>query len=219
MAAGIIIAASRLASGSTSNPGDPRASVLELEWRTPTGYERCAAVVTARRPTGLLATTAGHCAKTAFSVARFFDGYTLYGSAIQVAASSETYDAAALIVTVNAARVRSTPIAVPVRSPPALGTPLTIVGHPVAAIRGPNDGRWTVSYGRMGETVPNSETGALEYEVYCPRCGAGDSGSGVFDGEGRFVGMVYGVTAVENAAGGRLPDGLYANVIPAAVLR
>jgi hypothetical protein len=55
--------------------------------------------------------------------------------------------------------------------------------------------------------------------VYCSRCGPGDSGSGVFDPEGRLIGIVYGVTEIENVAGGRLPDGLYADVIPIAALR
>jgi hypothetical protein len=32
-----------------------------VEWRTPTGYERCAAVITKRRATGVEAWTAGHC--------------------------------------------------------------------------------------------------------------------------------------------------------------
>ena len=220
MAAGIVIAVNKPASGSTSNSlSDPRASVLDIEWRTLTGYERCAAVVTARRPNGLEAKTAGHCANSAFSVGRFFDGYTVYGSAIRVVRRSDTVDSATLFVSVGAARAGRTPIAVPARRPPALGTTVTIVGHPVAALRAVNRGLWTVTYGRMGEQVANSETGALEYEVSCSRCGPGDSGSGMFDGEGRFVGLVYGVTEIENVAGGRLPDGLYANVIPVAALR
>jgi hypothetical protein len=110
-------------------------------------------------------------------------------------------------------------VAVPAPRAPALGSTVTIVGHPVSALRAPNAGRWTVTYGRMGETVANSETGAPEYEVYCSRCGPGDSGSGLFDGEGRLVGLVYGVTEIQYAAGGRLPDGLYANAIPVAALR
>jgi len=176
-------------------------------------------VVTARRPHGLEAKTAGHCANNAFSVGRFFDGYTLYGGAVRVVRKSDTVDAATLFVTVDDARAKATPVAAPARAVPALGTTLTIVGHPVAALRAPHQGRWTVTYARMGETVQNSETGALEYEIYCSRCGPGDSGSGVFDGEGRLVGLVYGVTAIENVANGRLPAGLYANVIPVAALR
>jgi len=193
--------------------------VLDIEWRTPTGYERCAAIVTARRSTTLIAATAGHCANSAFSVVRFFDGHVLYGSAVRVLRQSDTADAATLAVTADAARVASTPPALPARVVPPLGSTVTIVGHPVSALLAPAQGRWTVTVGRMGETEPNQETGALEYEVYCPRCGPGDSGSGVFDGEGRLVGMVYGVTEIENVAGGRLPDGLYADVIPAAALR
>jgi hypothetical protein len=76
-----------------------------------------------------------------------------------------------------------------------------------------------VTYGRMGETEPDQQTGALEYEVYCGRCGPGDSGSGVFDAAGHLLGLVYGVTEIDNVAGGRLPDGLYADVIPATALR
>jgi hypothetical protein len=193
--------------------------VLDIEWRTTTGYERCAAIVTAHRLGGLEAKTAGHCAQSAFSVVRFFDGHALYGSAVRVTHVSDTVDEATLFVTLDSARVRSTPIAVPARFVPPLGSTLTIVGHPVAALAAENQGRWTVTYGRMGETVPNSETGALEYEVYCSRCGPGDSGSGVFDGDGHLVGMVYGVTEISNVAGGRLPDGLYADVIPTAALR
>jgi hypothetical protein len=41
---------------------DPRAAVVELEWLTPGGYDRCAGVVTARRPRGVVAWTAGQCA-------------------------------------------------------------------------------------------------------------------------------------------------------------
>ena len=53
--------------------------------------------------------------------------------------------------------------------------------------------------------------------MYCSRCGPGDSGSGVFNGEGRLVGIVYGVTEIMNVPGG-MPDGLYADVIPVAAL-
>jgi hypothetical protein len=41
----------------------------------------------------------------------------------------------------------------------------------------------------------------------------------VFDAEGRLVGIVYGVTGISGIAGGRMPDGLYADVIPVAALR
>jgi Trypsin-like peptidase domain len=198
---------------------DPRASVLEIEWRTPTGYERCAAVVTARRAQAIVANTAGHCATQPFTVVRFFDGHMVYGSAVRVTSVSESADAATLLITLDPVRARTTPVAVPSRSVPVMGSTLTIVGHPVSALRGPNEGRWTVTYGRMGETAANPETNATQYEVYCSRCGPGDSGSGVFDGEGRLVGIVFGVTQIENVAGGRLPDGLYADVIPVAALR
>jgi hypothetical protein len=198
--------------------GDLRPSIVDVEWRTSTGYERCAAVITARRPQGLEAWTAGHCATQPFSIARFFDGHQVYGSAVRVLARSETADAALLLITVDGARAQSTPTAVRARTVPRLGTTLTIIGHPVSALRGPSEGRWTTTYGRMGETEPDQQTGALEYEVYCSRCGPGDSGSGVFDSEGRLVGIVYGVTQIENVAGGRLPDGVYADVIPVATL-
>jgi hypothetical protein len=198
--------------------GDLRPSVVDVEWRTPTGYERCAAVIIARRPQGLEAWTAGHCAMQPFSIARFFDGQQVYGSAVHVLARSETADAALLLITVDGSRAQKTPTAMRARTVPPLGTTLTIIGHPVSALRGPGEGRWTTTYGRMGETEPDQRTGALEYEVYCSRCGPGDSGSGVFDGEGRLVGIVYGVTQIENVAGGRLPDGVYADVIPVATL-
>jgi hypothetical protein len=217
-AAAIAIAALGPVSGAVS-PGELRAAILDIEWRTPTGYERCAAVITARRPHGLEAKTAGHCANVGFSAGRFFDGYTVYGGAIRVVSRSENADAATLFVNVDDARVQRTPIALPARAAPALGTTLTVIGHPVAALRAPNEGRWTVTYARMGETVQNGETGAREYEIYCSRCGPGDSGSGVFDGEGRLVGIVYGITEIDNVANGRLPDGTYANVIPVAQLR
>ena len=198
--------------------GDLRPSVIDVEWRTPTGYERCAAVITARRATGVEAWTAGHCATQPFSLARFFDGYLVSGSAVRVLSRSETVDAALLEITVDAVRTRNMPPAFPTRTAPKMGTTLTIIGHPVSALRGINEGRWTTTYGRMGETVPDQATGALEYEVYCNRCGPGDSGSGVFDAAGHLIGIVYGVTEIENVAGGRLPDGLYADVIPAAAL-
>jgi hypothetical protein len=220
MAAGITIAVSSPAFGSTSRPvipSDPRASVLEIEGRTPTGYERCAAVVTARRPQAVEAVTAGHCAVHAFSVVRFFAGPVLPGSAARVVRTADAVDAASLSVTLDPALARATPVSVPSRAVPAIGAVLQIVGHPVSALAGPNAGRWTVTFGRMGE-VARSDLGALQYEVYCPRCGPGDSGSGAFDGEGRLVGIVYGVTEITNVADGRLPDGLYADVIPVAAL-
>jgi hypothetical protein len=221
MAAGSIIAVNRPASSSTSNPeipNDPRASVLEIEWRTPTGYERCAAVVTARRPQGLEAVTAGHCAAHAFSRVRFFDGHTLYGSATRVLRISGSVDAATLFVRVDPALARATAVSVPADAVPAIGATVTIVGHPVSALAGPREGRWTVTSGLMG-AVDQSDLGAPQYEVYCTGCGPGNSGSGVFDGEGRLVGIVYGVTEISNVAGGRLPDGQYADVVPVTALR
>jgi hypothetical protein len=199
--------------------GDLRPSVVDVEWQTASGYERCAAVITARRPQGLEAWTAGHCAERPYSVVRFFDGYTMYGSNVRVLARSETVDAALLLLRVDAAHARAYAPVVRARTVPALGASLTIIGHPVSGLRGPNEGRWTTTYGRMGETEPDQQTGALEYEVYCGHCGPGDSGSGVFDAAGRLLGLVYGVTEIQNPGGGRLPDGLYADVIPAASLR
>ena len=198
---------------------DLRPSVVEVEWNTPAGYERCAAIITARRPQGLEAWTAGHCAEQPYSIVRFFDGYTMYGSRVRVLARSETVDAARLLLTVDAGRARDAQPATRARTVPPLGSTVTIIGHPVSALRAPNQGRWTITYGRMGETEPNQQTGALEYEVYCGRCGPGDSGSGVFDANGHLLGLVYGVTEIDNVAGGRLPDGLYADVIPAGALR
>jgi hypothetical protein len=198
---------------------DPRATVVELEWVHPGGYERCAGVVTARRPAGLVVWTADHCARQPFSVARFFDGPAVRGSAVRVIARSGLADAAAVLIPLPAARARAVAVAVPSRVTPPLGSTLTVVGHPVSALLGPDQGRWTITYARMGETVPNQQSGAPEYEIFCSRCGPGDSGSGVFDDDGGFVGIVYGVTDIANAAGGRLPDGRYALVVPAGGLR
>jgi hypothetical protein len=194
--------------------GDVRPSVLEIEWHTANGYERCAAVVTARRPEALEAWTAGHCAEHPISAVRFFDGYAMYGTAVHVVTQSESADAALLEVPVDAARARTTPLAVKARGVPSMGSTLTVIGHPVAALRAANEGRWTTTSARMGQTGPSAETGAIEYAIYCSRCGPGDSGSGVFDANGGLVGIVYGITAMENVAGGRLPDGTYADVIP-----
>ncbi len=55
------------------------------------------------------------------------------------------------------------------RTVPALGTALTVIGHPVSAIRGPNQGRWTVTYARMGEISRDEESGAVQYDIYCTR--------------------------------------------------
>lgn len=198
---------------------DLRPFVVEVEWHTPTGFDRCAAVVTARRPQGLEAWTAGHCALAPLTAVRFFDGHAIYGNGVRVLERSASVDAALLLLPVDVARARATPVAVRARTAPALGSTLTVVGHPVSAVNGPNQGRWTIAYARMGETEPDQQTGALEYEVYCPRCGPGDSGSGVFDAQGGLVGIVYGVTEMQNVAGGRLPDGRYADVIPAGSLR
>jgi hypothetical protein len=41
----------------------------------------------------------------------------------------------------------------------------------------------------------------------------------VFDPAGHLIGIVYGVTEIQNVAGGRLPDGLYADVVPVGALR
>ena len=161
--------------------------------------------------------TAGHCAQQPFSVVRFFDGHALYGAAARVLRIADAVDAAALSVTVDPALARATPVSELTRAVPAIGSVLQIVGHPVAALAGPNAGRWTVTFGRMGE-IARSDLGALQFEVYCPRCGPGDSGSGVFDGEGHLVGIVYGVTEITSVADGRLPDGNYADVIPVAAL-
>jgi hypothetical protein len=198
---------------------DPRAAVVELEWLNPGGYERCAGVVTARRPAGAIAWTAAHCAAAPFSIVRFFDGPAVRGSAVRVLARSDIADAAALLIPLSPGAAQHVAVAVVGRTAPPLGAVLTVVGHPVSALLGPDQGRWTVTYARMGETVPNQQSGAPEYEIYCTRCGPGDSGSGVFDAGGGLVGIVYGVTDIANAAGGRLPDGRYALVVPAAGLR
>ncbi|HEV8021361.1 MAG TPA: serine protease [Candidatus Lustribacter sp.] len=198
---------------------DLRPSVVEVEWKTDTGFERCAAVVTARRAQGLEAWTARHCTEHPFSVVRFFGGYLIYGSNVRVLERSETDDVAKLFLPVPNYITLGTPPIAPARTPPPMGTTVTIIGHPVSALNGPLQGRWTITYGRMGETEPDPGTGAMQYEIYCARCGPGDSGSGVFDAAGHLIGIVYGVTEIENVAGGRLPDGLYADVVPAGALR
>ena len=200
--------------------GDLRPSVIELEWRTPAGgYGRCAGVIIARRAQALEAWTAGHCATHPLSIVRFFDGHEIYGSTVRVLLISDAIDAALLLLPVDAARARSAQLAVRSSKAPPIGSTLTVIGHPVSALRGPNQGRWTTTYARMGETAADPQTGAVQYDIYCSRCGPGDSGSGVFDGDGRFVGIVYGVTEIANVAGGRLPDGRYAQVVPVAALR
>jgi hypothetical protein len=216
--AGVALVLGLLAVAPAAGQPDPRASVIELEWPTPAGYERCAGVVTARRARAAIAWTAGHCANVPFSVVRFFAGPAVRGSTVRVVARSAFADAAALLVPLSAARANALSLAVASRTAPRLGSPLTVIGHPVSALRGPGQGRWTVTYARMGETVPNPQSGALEYEILCGRCGPGDSGSGVFDDGGGLVGILYGVTDIANVAGGRLPDGRYALVVPAAGL-
>jgi hypothetical protein len=200
--------------------GDLRPSVVELEWRTADGVlERCAGVISARRAQGLEVWTAGHCANHPLSLVRFFDQHEIFGSSVRVLMISDAIDAALLLLPVDPARARDTQIAVRSQKVPAIGTTLTVIGHPVSALRAPDQGRWTTTYARMGQIAADPETGAIQYDIYCSRCGPGDSGSGVFDGDGRLVGIVYGVTEIENVAGGRLPDGLYAQVVPVASLR
>lgn len=199
--------------------GDPRAPIVELEWPTATGYDRCAAIAIGRRKNGVLAWTAAHCTGNPLALARFFDGWTVSGEAVRVVSRSASSDAALLFIPLDPAHLRSRVLAVPNPKAPPLGAPLTIVGHPVAALRAPAEGRWTITYGRMGETGANDDSGAPEYFVSCTRCGPGDSGGGVFDADGRVIGMIFGVTEIENAANGRLPDGLYADVVPIDTLR
>lgn len=211
-------AAVALASAVASAQPDPRAAVIELEWPTATGYERCAGVATGRSTRGVIAWTAAHCVALPLTLVRFFDGRTLHGAAVRVLARSTTADAAELLLPLGAAHTAAFPLAIAGAAPP-LGSTLEVVGHPVSALRAPEAGRWTVTYARMGEAVPNPSTGALEYEIFCSRCSPGNSGSGVFDGLGRLVGIVYGVTDIAGAGGGRLPDGRYALVVPARALR
>ncbi len=199
--------------------GDLRPSVVDIEWRTPTGIERCAAVITARRPDALEAWTAGHCTDEPLAVVRFFNGYQVYGSNVRILARSDAFDAAHLLIPVAPLEAQTTVTAVRARTAPPLGTMLTVIGHPVSGVRGTNQGLWTVTYARMGETAADEATGAPEYEIYCPQCGPGNSGSGVFDSAGHLVGIVYGVTEIQNVAGGRLPDGQYADVVPVQDLR
>lgn len=208
-----------LAATSARAQGDLRPSVVELESRTATGYERCAGVITARRLQGLEVWTAGHCANHPLSLVRFFDGHEIYGSTVRLLLISDAIDAAELFLPVDAARVRNASLAVRSRKVPPMGSPLTVIGHPVSALRGPDEGRWTTTYARMGEIYSNEESGAIQYEIYCNLCGPGNSGSGVFDADGGLVGIVYGVTQLTNVAGGRLPDGQYADVVPVAALR
>ncbi len=204
---------------SASGAGDMRASILDIEWLTPTGYERCAAVVTQRKGNGIYAWTASHCAQRPFSRARFFGGYEASGSVVQVLYRSAFADAAEIYLNVDPHVAALTPPAIPGRGLPPMGATVSIIGHPVSALRAPNEGRWTVTFGRMGESGQSPDTGTPQFEVYCERCGPGDSGSGVFAADGKLIGIVYGVTEIENVAGGRLPDGRYADVIPVNALR
>lgn len=219
MRLGATLVLALLTATSVRAQGDLRPSVVDVEWRTATGFERCAAVITARRAGGAEAWTAGHCAQQPFSVVRFFNGYEIYGSSVRVLERSGQFDAARLLLPLDPARLRAVTPVVKASAPPPLGTTLTVIGHPVSALRGPATGLWTTTYARMGETAADQATGAPEYEIYCPLCGPGNSGSGVFDPAGHLIGIVYGVTEIENVAGGRLPDGLYADVVPAAALR
>lgn len=196
--------------------GDVRASILALEWRIPSGYERCAAIVARRDARWLWAWTANHCLAP-YADVRFFLGLPLRGSAIELVRRSEGVDAALLRMPVAGITSAVVPAPTAASSPP-LGTVVTIVGHPVEAAASSMQGRWSVQYGRLAPSWHNPQTGADEAQVYCPTCGPGDSGAGVFDPRGRLIGMLYGVTMVQNVAGGRLPDGLYADVIPVGQL-
>jgi trypsin-like peptidase len=200
--------------------GDLRPSIVDLEWRTPDGVlERCAGVISARQAQAVEVWTAGHCANHPLSLVRFYDGHEIYGSTVRVLLISDAIDAALLLAPVDPARARAAQLAVRSQKVPPIGATLTVIGHPVSAVRAPNQGLWTTTYARMGQTAADPETGAIQYDIYCSQCGPGDSGGGVFDGDGRLVGIVYGVTEIENVAGGRLPDGLYAQVVPVASLR
>jgi len=212
-----VLAALACAAGAAA-AADPRAAVIELEWPAANGYERCAGVATSRDARGITAWTAAHCTLAPLSIVRFFDGTALRGAAVRVIARAPSADAAAVLLPLGRARAAAFPLAVAGAAPP-LGSIVSVIGHPVSALLAPAAGRWTVTYARMGETVPNPATGALEYEIFCGRCGPGNSGSGVFDADGRFIGIVYGVTDISGVAGGRLPDGRYALVVPAAGLR
>jgi hypothetical protein len=192
---------------------DLRTSVLELEWDTATGYDRCAATVVGRHAGTLIALTAAHCTVAGFSRVRFFDGAVVPGSAVRVISRSGSSDLAEIAVRASARAMRDTPSARTAARAPDIGDILAIVGHPVSALRGPNAGRWTTFDGRMAQVTRNPN-GALQFEIYCPLCGPGNSGSGVFDGDGRLVGIVYGVTPISGMPG--QPDGLYADTVPAA---
>ena len=195
---------------------DLRASILALEWRIPSGYERCAAIVARRDARWLWAWTANHCLAP-YADVRFFLGLSLRGHAVELVRRSDAVDAALLRMPV--AGIASVVVPTP-NAPPSLplGTLVTIVGHPVEAAASSARGRWSVQHGRLAPSWNNPQTGADEVQVYCPTCGPGDSGAGVFDPRGRLIGMLYGVTMVQNVAGGRLPDGLYADVIPVGQL-
>jgi hypothetical protein len=191
-------------------------AILSVEWRIPNGYERCAAIVAQRDSRWLWAWTANHCVAD-YSAVRFFDGHVVRGGAVQVVWRSGTIDAA--LLRLPAAGIPRA--VVPIKraaTVPALGSIVAIVGHPVAAAAAVAEGRWTVQYGRLAPPYDNPDTGAVEEQVYCPTCGPGDSGGGVFDANGYLLGMIYGVTPVQDVAGGRFPDGLYADVIPVAQL-
>ena len=217
--AGAVLLLALLTATTVRAQGDLRPSIVVIEWRTPTSIERCAAVITARRPDALEAWTARHCVDSPLAIVRFFNGYQIYGSNVRILEQSDSFDAARLLLPVAPLEARTTVTAVRARTGPPLGTPLTVIGHPVSGLRASNEGLWTTTSARMGETAADEQTGSPEYEIYCPQCGPGNSGSGVFDPAGHLIGIVYGVTQISNVAGGRLPDGQYADVVPVEDLR
>jgi len=190
---------------------EPRASVIDIEWDTSTGYDRCAGVVVGRTGNAIVALTAAHCTLSGFARVRFFDGSIAAGGGVRLVWTSRTSDLAEIAVAASARERRDTP-PVSAAGPPPIGEDLAIIGHPVSALRGPNAGRWTSFGARMAQITRNT-SGAPQIEAYCPLCGPGNSGSGVFDHAGRLIGIVYGVTPISGMAD--QPDGLYADIVPA----
>lgn len=201
------------AAGPRAEP-DLRSSIVDLEWNTPSGYERCAGVVTAMRHGELLVWTAERCTTNGIARVRFFDGRTVPGRNVRVVRVSASSGVAEIAIAVDSRELNDATTARVTFAAPGVGTNVTIIGHPVSALRGPREGRWTTTYGRFGETARN-DGGDEQYEIFCHQCGPGNSGSGTFDERGRLIGVVYGVTPISGM--GRLPNGPYADVVPSAI--
>lgn len=183
----------------TSSPArcaarDPRPEVVMLILESPVPHTSfiCAGVVVADTAEHVMVWTARHCLRHALRYVEFRDGSTVDGRTVNVRLGSGTADVALLGLPAKrlATRLRSVPAfrdEVPLE-----GEPVTVVGHP--------EGRtWSSCSGTVASMA--MPTGMSSFAVRCPDCTYGDSGAGVFDADGRLVGMIWG------AADAREPDG------------